>query len=308
MNTFCAFRFAARTLLHPSRHAAPHFASFNPTVLHPRAHVRFKHKYSLIRLRDDKIPYEEVSLVQEDNVLVKTSLKRLLSSIDRSKQWVELVAVTPEPVVKIVLKKVAVEIEKKLRVKQRQAARKNSVKEVQLTWGSETGDLDHKVARIRSYLEIGAKVDIVFSTKPKVTPPLVTVQQEKVQEMIGRLADISKQLREVDWRKDMAAIFLQGIVNPDKLTPEQMGLVEEEGVEEMESVANAEAEGALEAAPQPPAPAPPPPPSRPSSQPVDLSEFGFVPPPQRRNPLKGMKDPTKKKYGTRKFGMDKPGS
>ncbi|KAJ6516382.1 hypothetical protein C8R45DRAFT_763541, partial [Mycena sanguinolenta] len=189
-------------------------ACFNPTALHLRTHVRFKHNGPKSLPRDESIPYEEVSVVQEDNSLVKTSLKTLLRDLDRTKVWVELVAVKPEPVVRIVLKKAAVAAQKKQREKQRASARKNTVKEVQLTWGSEPGDIEHKLARVRSFLEIGQKVDVVFSTKPKTQPPSAAVQQAKVKETIESLADTSKEWKSVEWRKDMAAIFLQGIVDP----------------------------------------------------------------------------------------------
>ncbi|KAJ7265898.1 hypothetical protein B0H12DRAFT_1179770 [Mycena haematopus] len=298
MNTFSAFCFAARTVLHPGRH--PHFACFNPIALHPRAHVRFKHKHKgpTPLPRDEKIPHEEVSVVQEDNSLFKTSLKSLLQSLDRTKVWVELVAVVPQPVVKIVEKKAAVAAQKKLRERQRVSARKNTVKEVQLTWGSEPGDLEHKLDRVRSLLEIGVKVDIVFSTKPKTLPPSVAVQQAKVKDTIESLADISKEWKPAEWRKDMAAIFLQGKVDPDnKLAPEQVNLAEGKGMEEVKPVTEVEDEGISETAP--PAPPTPTPRLHQHVQHADLSALGFTPPPKRRDPLKALKDV--KKYGERKF-------
>jgi len=309
MNTFSAFRFAARTLLHSNRHPT-HFPCLNPIALNPRAHVRFKHKAPPPRPRDESIPYTEVSLVEEDNVLVKMSLKRLLSSINRLEQWVELVAVTPEPVVKIVNKKAALVTQKKMRERQREVARKNIVKEVQLTWGSEQSDLDHKLARVRSYLEMGAKVDIVMTAKTNAVAPPVKVQQAKVQSTIESLADIAKEWKPVQWRKNMAAIFLRGLEEADrKLTPEQVKLAEE-GIGEAEPVAKDKREGDPQAT-LPPPPAPPQPPPRPSSQPVqpgqpkhfvDLSEMGYIPPPTRRNPLSGIKK--EKKYGKRSVKLD----
>ncbi|KAF7330843.1 hypothetical protein MVEN_02423600 [Mycena venus] len=311
MNTFSAFRLAARTLLRPGRHPA-HFPCLD------RVHVRFlKQKARATRLRDEHIPYAEVSLVEDDNTLVKTSLKRLLKSVNRKEEWVELVAETPEPVVKIINKKEAIATQKKAKERQREVARKNIVKEVQLTWGSEQGDLEHKITRIRSYLEMGAKVDIVFSTKSnKGSPPPVKAQQAKVQSTIDDLADISKEWKPVEWRKNMAAIFLRGIVDEGrKLTSEQMKLAEEEGIGEAEPVELDESEGEPETAPAHSTPPPPPPRLSPQpAQPEKPKDLGFTPPlpppldPQaveylpikRRNPLSGMKK--EKKYGKRSVG------
>ncbi|KAJ7667557.1 hypothetical protein DFH06DRAFT_1085112 [Mycena polygramma] len=231
MNTFSAFRFAARTLLHPVRPSA-HFPCLNPIALHPGVHARFKKtqaRRSRLRVRNREIPYEEVTLVDDDGVLTKLQLKNLLGTINHATEWVELVSETHGPVVKIVNKKFALKMEKKLREKQREGMRKNIKKEVQLTWVSEQSDLDHKLARVREYLEIGAKVDIVFSTKPKTDPPSVQAMQEKVKNTVESMAEISKEWKPVEWRKSLAAIFLQGIVDPKrKLTQQQMQLVEEE--------------------------------------------------------------------------------
>ncbi|KAJ6543898.1 hypothetical protein B0H19DRAFT_1034171 [Mycena capillaripes] len=300
MNTFSAFRFAARTLLHPTRPSA-HFRCLNPIALHPRVHVRFKKNRAHVirRPRNGDIPYADVSLVHDDNSLTKVSLKSLLNSINHQEEWVELVDEKPEPVVKIIKKRVALKLQKQLKERQREGARKNIVKEMQLTWGSGQGDLEHKLARIREYLAIGAKVDIVFSTKPKTIPPPVKDMQEKVKNTIESLADIAKEWKPVEWRKNMAAIFLQGKAEP---TPGQKQ-VEEDGAGEEEPAAEDEGEGLAE--PIIPTTPPPPPPPR-STQPpkakdfVDLSELGWQPPKGKKNPLSGKREV--KKYGKRSSG------
>ncbi|KAJ7477222.1 hypothetical protein B0H11DRAFT_1651005, partial [Mycena galericulata] len=166
------------------------------------------------RFRNEAIPFAEVSFVDEDNVLVKMSLRRLLNSIDHTKEWVELVATTPNPVVKIINKKAAIVKEKQVKEKRRETVRRNMVKEVQLTWGSEQSDLEHKLARVRSYLEIGAKVDIVFTTKPNAVRPAAHVMNQKLKDTVDMMADISTEWKPVEWRRNMAAIFLRGTVDP----------------------------------------------------------------------------------------------
>ncbi|KAJ7638394.1 hypothetical protein FB45DRAFT_1023189 [Roridomyces roridus] len=203
MNTFAAFRFAARTILRPHRPNLPclvfqtRFKSNRPTVKTNN------------RLRNKDIPFQEVHLADENGVLVKTSLRDLLERIDHRNQWVELVAQEP-PVVKIIDKKARLALQKQAKEKAREVARKNMVKEVQLTWMSEAGDLQHKLTRARAYLEMGARVDIVFSPKPKVTNPPPHVQREKIGEIVETLADVSTEFKPVEWRRGMAIVSLKG--------------------------------------------------------------------------------------------------
>ncbi|KAJ7762750.1 hypothetical protein DFH07DRAFT_813345 [Mycena maculata] len=303
MNAFSAFRFATRTVLHP------HSARFPPCLaLQPRTQLRFKSKRKIMadnRPRNEAIPYEDVYVVDEDNVLVRMSLKRLLHTIDHNKEFVQLVDAKPQPVVKILNKKEYIIKLKAVRGRQRESARKNTTKEVQLTWGSEQSDLEHKLARVRSYLEIGAKVDVVFATKPNGTPPSMDVMQRKLKDTVEMMADISREWKPVEWRRNMAAIFLQGIKDPNrKLTPEQVQLVEEEAAADEDAEDSEEDEDASEEA-ETPLPPPqvvsrPAEPVKPKADPVPtLAELGFIPPPVRRNPLLAMKK--EKKYGTRKY-------
>jgi translation initiation factor IF-3 len=236
-----------------------------------------------------------VYLPNEENQLVKMTLRQILNSMDHKIQWVELVAVNPQPVVKIIDKKAAFALEKDLRGRQRASLRKNAVKEVQLTWGSELSDLEHKLARVREYLEIGAKVDIVFSNKPKTVPPSVEVMKKKVQDTVTMMADISKEWKPVEWRKNMAAIFLQGTADPNLAEELEKEAKAEDVAEERQEIQYPDPQLTANATPVPA-----------KSEPItpgtpkyfkDLSEFGYQPP-VRRNPLTGMKE--KKRYGHRK--------
>ncbi|KAJ7047858.1 hypothetical protein C8F04DRAFT_920936, partial [Mycena alexandri] len=208
MSTFSAFRLAARTLLHPGR-PTPHLPCQNAIALHHHARFKSKKRHETrINLRNDKIPYSEVSMV-EDKVLVKVSLARLLDSIELKEEWVELVTEDPIPIVRVVNKRDALAREKLKKIKQREVARKNIVKEVQLTWWSEQSDMEHKIARVRMYLEMGARVDIVFSSKPNTPPPPMKVRKERVQNTIELMEGIATEWKPVEWRKSMAAIYLQ---------------------------------------------------------------------------------------------------
>ncbi|KAJ7229146.1 hypothetical protein GGX14DRAFT_345403 [Mycena pura] len=295
MNTFSVCRPAARTLLH---RLGPSLCP-NALSLHPHLIVRHKtsktSKTPAGNPRDEHIKHAEVSLV-EDNVLVKLSLKRLLNSIDRRDQWVELVSDTPEPIVRIINKKQELLRQKKLKERQREAARLNVVKEVQLTWGSEQSDMDHKLARVRAYLEMGARVNIVFSAKPKTVPPRVKSQQEKVQSTIELMADISTTWQPVEWRKNTAVIFLRGVAQSgaEKLVTAEPAAIEAEMPTESKEEPASE---------QPPLPSPSQAAERPQRNFVDLSEYEYLKP-ATRNPLSAMKP--EKKYGKRRSTIDPP--
>ncbi|KAJ7163816.1 hypothetical protein C8R43DRAFT_254040 [Mycena crocata] len=295
MNTFSAFRFAARTLLRPQ---LAYFPCLNPIPLHPRIQLRFKSKHSKskVRSRNHDIPYDEVFLVDDDNVLVKVPLKRLLSSIDHKLEWVELVGTDPHPVVKRISKKQVYIHEKNAKGKQREQVRKNIHKEVQLTWGSEKGDLEHKVARIRGYLEMGAKVDIVFSTKTKTAPPLAKVMQEKLRETLDLTSDISTEWRPIEWRRNMAIVYLRGTVAAEgKVLPQGAEGGERTVDGDKVAVADTDVELAQTKSALPPSLSLDDGPSKPKGF-IDLSSYGYQPP-SRRNPLSGKKQ--EKRYGER---------
>jgi translation initiation factor IF-3 len=308
MNTFSAFRVIAQTLLRPQ--AAAYLPCVNQVA---RLHVRYKSRSSRglkikSRLRNQDIPYEQVHMVNEDKVFVKLSLQQVLDSIDHKEQWVELVAERPNPVVKIVNKKAQLIKQKEMKKGHHAATRRNIIKEVQLTWSSEQGDLEHKLARARTYLEIGARVRIVFMSKANGIPTPQAVMLQKLKDTVEMMADASTEERPVEWRRNMAIIHLRGRVDPNrKLTPEQMELIAVETAAansaDSEMAATKEPEPPSAKAPDPIPVSPAPPPRSPpvdSGKPkdfIDLSGFGYKPP-KRKNPLSAKKPV--KEYGQRK--------
>ncbi|KAJ7067890.1 hypothetical protein C8F01DRAFT_958229, partial [Mycena amicta] len=160
--------------------------------------------------RNEQIKFDQVS-IKEDGVLVQVSMRSLLRKVDLAKERIELIASEPQPIVAIVNMREEMQQLKRTKEKQREAMKKDQKKEVQFTWGSEDTDMEHKLSRLRSHLETGARLDVVFSTKKRTAPPPVKAQQDKVADTITRLSDVSTVWKPVEWRRNMAVIYLRGI-------------------------------------------------------------------------------------------------
>lgn len=117
--------------------------------------------------RDDQIPYQVVQLVSPtDNSLAPPQpLRHLLTSYDPRTHSLILVSIDP-PVVKLIDK--SLEAQRSREAHARESIRQRTVaeeKEVQVSWGSASGDLGHKIALARSLLEKGDRVRLVFAPR-----------------------------------------------------------------------------------------------------------------------------------------------
>ncbi|KAF7301295.1 hypothetical protein MIND_00694500 [Mycena indigotica] len=209
MNTFSSFRFAANAVLRPS---------------YILLHVRHKSAKPLGRLRNHEIKYNAVLRKDKEGNLAPTTMQALLKEIDLTQERIELVAEKPSPIVVVVNIKQDMLRVKRVKEKQRVANKKDQAKELQLTWTSEESDMEHKLNRLRQHLETGARMDVVFSTKPKTVAPPVKIQQQKVADVIERLAEVSTQWRPVEWRKNLAIISLRGSKLVSQPTPTSLDL------------------------------------------------------------------------------------
>ncbi|KAF5371938.1 hypothetical protein D9615_008083 [Tricholomella constricta] len=205
MSSFIAFRSAALSLLRPRTHTT--------TCVHPFLSRGSKKLAASKTLpRDEAIEHPIVQLVDPTTGRLNepTPLRTILASLDRRKQFVELVSLTPGPLVKIFSKSEVRQHAQEAAMKARVSARKNIHKEVQLTWSAAPGDLAHKLGKIRQELERGARVDLVFTRKKNQTPLSIPDMQARALEVVEELADVSKEWKEREVRANMTAIFLQG--------------------------------------------------------------------------------------------------
>lgn len=208
MSAFLAFRTAAFSLLRPRGPYTP--------CLH-QIPFRAVHKTSTPdatrRPRDMEIPFKVVQLVHPETGKLSEpmALTAVIDSLpDKKLEYVELVTKDPGPIVKIVNKKDAFEKRKLAKKKASVVAKRNTHKEVQLTWGAAEGDYTHKVARIREELEKGSRVDLVFSHKKGQVLPTPDEMREQVRATVEMLADVGKEWKPPEIKAKIGAVFLQG--------------------------------------------------------------------------------------------------
>ncbi|KAF8239501.1 hypothetical protein L208DRAFT_1237167 [Tricholoma matsutake] len=206
MSTFLAFRNAAFSLL---RLRVPHV--HRPAF---RAVQSSASPKSDKPLRNEQIKHRIVRLVDPVTNRLKASepLRDLLLTLDRKKKYIELVSAEKDsiPIVKIVDQKEAFAKEKDLKLRARVAAMSNRHKEIQLTWGSTSSDMAHKLERVREELENGFKVDLVFAPKRGQILPKPAERQMQIQEIVDMMADVGREWKSRDEGRTITAIFLQG--------------------------------------------------------------------------------------------------
>jgi len=202
-----------------SRAATAARVSFQPPChLPPAISTRYIPRRTMAvtrRPRNEAIPFPVVSLVDpETNALQPpTPLKTILASIQDPKSYhVELVADTPHPIVRIVDTKEALLKYKEQKKHSRTVARAQEHKEIQMTWGVGSGDLAHKVNKVRQELQKGRRVDLIFAPKKGQPVPTKQGMEIRLSQTLEALADIGKEYLPRDERKHIIALHLKPIV------------------------------------------------------------------------------------------------
>ncbi|KAJ3996881.1 hypothetical protein F5050DRAFT_1570592 [Lentinula boryana] len=198
-----AFTSAAKRICCPVR---PHrILSHPPTrCLHASAitHSKFR------KPKNDKIPFTEVHLVENDG-LVKIGLQDLLAKVDTEDFYVELQATEPLAVVKIINKKEAAARRKQAKEQQKLNAKKNVKKEFQFTWGMAIGDLEHKLGRAKAELKRGSRVDLVFAPKSGQKAPPMAQMHERLQLIADKVADLGTEWKSRELSRGIGALFVE---------------------------------------------------------------------------------------------------
>lgn len=209
MSAFVAFRASARVLFRPLT-SSPHKCRIPRPVTVSVRHVNRQAMPGSDHLRDYNIPYHTVQLVNEDGRLEPpTSLSRVITSIDSKNQFVELVSEDPKPLVKIKNKKEEYNKMKEWKRRQKEVAASNIQKEIQMTWGVESGDLEHKLKKVRKELERGTRVDLVYAPKTNQIIPSPTVMENRIKETVEMLSDIAKEWMPRRIEKGVAVLYLK---------------------------------------------------------------------------------------------------
>ncbi|EMD31831.1 hypothetical protein CERSUDRAFT_34630, partial [Gelatoporia subvermispora B] len=147
----------------------------------------------------------------------KTNLLDLLMRIDRKNEYIELVAQIPDPLVKLKQKVDEHAQAEKKKAKKWLAARQRQMKEIQLTWGAESHDLQHKLDKARGELEEGHRVSIAFLPKKGQPLPSPDQMRTKVQGAVDALKDVGDEWQPREFQTNSAIVHLQGREAPAPL-------------------------------------------------------------------------------------------
>ena len=147
-----------------------------------------------------QIPFDHVYVLDSDtNKLshTKHSLEDLLAT--RQRRVVELVAATPEPIVRVTTRSEVEARYREMKRASRAGARVGEApKEVQLTWGVASADLEHKLRKAGRDLDKGYRVVVVVTVKNghRHRPP-------SRQELVAFADEIATALSEVaqEWKE-----------------------------------------------------------------------------------------------------------
>lgn len=174
------------------------------------------------RPRNESIKFRVVRLVDPETEKLGPPivLKDLLAEIQgdkqrRKTQYVELVSETPEPIVKIMDKAAEYQRKKEVQKKKKLTTRITQTKEIQMTWGVASGDWAHKLRNAREALEQRHRVSIVYAPKKGQTLPTPEEMEQKIQETIATLADVSSEWRAPQRKGDTVVINLQSTVKAE---------------------------------------------------------------------------------------------
>ncbi|THV00568.1 hypothetical protein K435DRAFT_443548 [Dendrothele bispora CBS 962.96] len=165
-----------------------------------------------VKPKNESIPFQRVFLVDpETEKLQEKPLKDVLAMFNKKTHFAELQRTDPFPVVRIIDKSEAHHKKLKLKEQQKAAAKRNVRKEFQFTWGMAQGDVSYRMERVKDTLRKGGKVDIVFAPKAGVrTGPALLEMKQRMEELVGSLKDLATEYKNREYRRFLAAVFLQG--------------------------------------------------------------------------------------------------
>jgi translation initiation factor IF-3 len=220
-----------RTILFsPSQHALPVFSLLGP---------RFASSLKGVPPINNDIPYTYVRVVDAETR--KPLSPKLLSEVVDNlateaqpkpgggppkifvTQFAQLVAPPSEAtggyaLVKLVDRREAATREKAQRIKAQASRRATEEKEIQFAWGIGAADVQHKLRKARQELERRVRVQLVFARKTgggaERDSGTRAAQIELVTQVVEALADVGKEWRARDERRNMIVVYLQDSQRP----------------------------------------------------------------------------------------------
>jgi translation initiation factor IF-3 len=138
-------------------------------------------------------------------------------------QYAQLVAPPSEAtdgyaLVKLVDRREAAAREKTQRLKAQAGRRASEEKEIQFAWGIGAADVQHKLRKARQELSRGVRVQLIFARKAsggaERDPTTKAELNVLANQVVEALADVGREWRIRDERKNMAAVYLQDLQRP----------------------------------------------------------------------------------------------
>ncbi|KAH9059371.1 hypothetical protein EDB87DRAFT_1810190 [Lactarius vividus] len=210
------------------------------TTIFPRRHLisRFASNAKDAHLINNDIPYAYVRVVDPETrkPLPPQPLTEVINNLatEQSKkgggtpksfvtQYAQLVAPPSEAtdgyaLVKLVDRREAAAREKSQRLKAQASRRASEEKEIQFAWGIGPADIQHKLRKARQELSRGVRVQLVFARKASGGAERDRTSKAKqnvlVEEVVEALADIGREWRIRDERRNMVAVYVQDLQRP----------------------------------------------------------------------------------------------
>ncbi|KAG0377041.1 hypothetical protein BGX24_006803 [Mortierella sp. AD032] len=159
--------------------------------------------------RDEEIDCQWIQFVGPEGNEGEKRLMSVLKTFDRSKYFlIEVDSGAQPPICKLFSKKEL--YEKAKAAKQAKKANELSTKELQLNWGTDAHDLEHKLAKFRAFLEKGHRLEIQVNGKKgkSTTPPERDLIMERIK---NEFEPVSKYVKQPEWVKaTTVTMLLQG--------------------------------------------------------------------------------------------------
>jgi len=137
-------------------------------------------------------------------------LEDVLSSIDKTKDNLELVAVKPEAIVRIISKKDTRRRHEQDKAEAR-ARRKSqgSKKQIQMSWAVESRDLMRKLDKGQKEIARGNMVNVILAKKKDVPLPSRGERMRKMDEIGAMMADVADEWSPRTIGKQLAVMFFK---------------------------------------------------------------------------------------------------
>ncbi|KAF9201269.1 hypothetical protein BGZ49_008471 [Haplosporangium sp. Z 27] len=162
--------------------------------------------------RDEEIKSPWIQYITPEGNQGQKRLAHVLKSFDRSQYYlIEVDSSASPPVCKLFSKKIL--YQKAKEAKQAKKANAPTTKELQLNWGTDKHDLDHKLSKFRAFLEKGHRLEIQINGKRGRNT--TAEERDAVMERVkAEFEPVSKYVRNIEWVKSTTVtMLLQGVPN-----------------------------------------------------------------------------------------------